>query len=191
MNLGSTVGTTLFPILMLLCEGHAGRIHPKAITLDQLIRESDCILLVKKAKPFTRIVKTELDSSGKLPPYESPRFAYKVVQIIKDAGGTKVAAGSRIEVAPAHDGTMLSVTRKYELEGIHKSPILEFYNKNGREIEKRDKHIVFLRRTDEGQGYAFAADHAVEGAEKKPMLDSLVNASAESPARVHSSDTPP
>jgi hypothetical protein len=179
MKLGSILKTALFSILMLVCEGHAGQIHPKSITLEQLIRRSECILVVRKAKPFARIVKTELDSSGKFPPYESPRYAYNAVKIIKDAGEAKVAVGSRIEVAPAHDGTMLLVTRKYELEGIHKSPILEFYNGKAREIEKRDKYIVFLRRNDEGDSYAFAADGAVEGVEAQARIDSLANAAAE------------
>jgi hypothetical protein len=178
-GIGGQMKTVLLAILVFVCEGHVGQIHPKAITLEQLIRRSECILVVKKAKPFTRIVKTELDSSGKFPPYESPRYAYKVVTSIKDAGETKAAVGSRIEVAPAHDGTMLLVARKYELEGIHKSPILEFYNEKGWEIGKRDKYIVFLRRNDEGKSYAFTADHAVEGLEKKPLLDSMLKASLE------------
>ena len=66
----------------------------------------------------------------------------------------------------------LHTERRYHLEGVHKSPILEFYNKNAAEIGKRDSFIVFLRRSEE-TGYAFTADDAVDGMESKPRIDSL------------------
>lgn len=169
----------MFAILVLVCEGHVGQIHPRAISLEQLIRKSECIFVVKKGKPYSRILEIELDDSKRFPPYQSPRFSYKVVKILKDETKSTPAIGSKIEVAPAHDGTMLHVSRRYHLEGVHKSPILEFYDGNGREIEKREKLIVFLRRNDEEGNYSFTADQAMEDVEKKPLVDSLLKTEAE------------
>lgn len=175
MNLGSILNAALFSILMLVCEGHVGQIHPKSITLEQLIRRSECILVVKKAKPFTRIVKTELDDTKRYPPHESPRFSYKVVEVLKDESDAKPAVGAKIEVVPAHDRMMLNLSRRYHLEGVHKSPILEFYNDGAARVEKREKFIIFLRRNGEERNYVFAAGDAVDDIGKKSVIDSALD----------------
>ena len=177
---GFTFKTILFAILVLVCEGHVGQIHPRAISLEQLIRESECIFVVKKGKPYSRIVEIELDDSKRFPPHHSPRYSYKVVEILKDETDAKPAIGSKIEAVPAHDRMMLNLNRRYHLEGVHKSPILEFYNDSATQIEKRERFIVFLSRKQEEGTYVFASGHAVETVGKKPLIDSAIKASADS-----------
>lgn len=175
IGLAQDVKKVLMAILILVCEGHVGQIHPRAISLEQLIRESECIFVVRKGKPYSRIVEIELDDSKRFPPHKSPRYAYKVLEILKDETDAKPIIGAKIEVLPAHDRMMLNLSRRYHLEGVHKSPILEFYNDSAAQIEKREKFIVFLRWNGEDRNHVFAAGKAVEAIELKSAIDSVLN----------------
>jgi hypothetical protein len=171
---------TTLAILLLICEAHVGQVHPKQITLQTLIDKSDCIFIVKKATPYSRVEEVPLDESGKHPPHQSPWYRYKIVEAIKDEPENRPAPGSEIEALGAHDATLLFLDRKYALEGVSKSPILDFYEPREEQIEKRDTFIVFLSWDDEEKRYAIAANGAFESKSLKQEIQYLVGKSGKS-----------
>jgi hypothetical protein len=161
-------------ILLLISEAYVGQVHPKQITLQTLVDKSDCIFVVKKAAPYSRVEEVPLDESGNHPPHQSPWYRYKIVEALKDGPETKPAPGAEIEARGAHDETLLYLDRKYALEGVSKSPILDFYESRGGEIEKKDIFIVFLSWDDEAKRYAIAANGAFEELAAKAEVKALI-----------------
>jgi hypothetical protein len=168
---------TALAILLLISKAYVGQVHPKQITLQALVDRSDCIFVVRKATPYSRTVAVELDDTKKFPPHQSPWYRYKIVDVVKDEPESKPATGSEIEARGAHDATLLYLDRKYALEGVSKSPILDFYESRGGQIEKRDTFIVFLSWNDEKKSYAIAANGAFEEMAAKPEIKSLIGKS--------------
>jgi hypothetical protein len=173
------IGTmkTALAILLLISKAYVGQVHPNQITLQALVDRSDCIFVVQKATPYSRTVAVELDDTKKFPPHQSPWYRYKILDVIKDEPESKPSAGSEIEARGAHDATLLYLDRKYALEGVSKSPILDFYESRGGQIEKRDTFIVFLSWNDDDKSYAIAADGAFEEMAAKAEVKSLMGKS--------------
>ncbi|MEO6097828.1 MAG: hypothetical protein ABIW76_20095 [Fibrobacteria bacterium] len=164
---------TTLAMLLLISEAFVGQVHPKQITLQALVDKSDCIFVVQKATPYSRVEDIPLDESGKYPPHQSPWYRYKIIEIIKDEPETKPAPGSEIEALGAHDASLLLVDRKHALEGDSKSPILDFYEPRTEQVEKRDTFIVFLTWNEEEKRYAIAADGAYETKDLKQEIKYL------------------
>jgi hypothetical protein len=165
---------TAVAILLFVSEAFVGQIHPKQITLQALVDKSDCIFVVKKATPYTRVEEVPLDESGKYPPHQTPWYRYQVIETLKEEPDAKAKPGSEIEARGAHDATMLYLDRKYALEGISKSPILDFYASRGGQIEKRETFIAFLTWDGEEKRFTLAADGAFEEMAAKPEVKALM-----------------
>ncbi|GEM_PF-5727971 len=169
---------TAILLLLFISEAFVSQVHPKQITLQALIEKSDCIFIVQKAKPYSRTVEIELDDSKKFPPHHSPRYSYKIIEALKEESPEKVDPGTIIEARGAHDAILLSLDRKYALEGVSKSPILDFYESRGGQIEKHETFIVFMKWDDEERSYNIAADGAFEEMAAKAEVKSLIGKSA-------------
>jgi hypothetical protein len=158
-------------VLLLVCEGYMGQVHNEDIDLGTLARQSDYIVLARKAKPFSRIVKMPLDSTGKHKPYESRRYAYNVLEVLKTESDDNAKAGARISVRPAHDAMFFNLEQRYALEGVMKSPILKTYKDGSRAKEELETVILFLRGRDDKDGaYQIEAFGAFEAPDAKARV---------------------
>ena len=170
----------LLLVLLLVSEGFMGQVHSVDLDLAALSHQANYIVIAKKAKPFSKIVKMPLDATKKHKPFQSHRYAYKVIEVLKTASDGNAKAGAKISVRPAHDATFFYLEQRYALEGVSKSPILETYQGGTREKEERDTVILFLNDKDkETATYQVSAFRAFESPEVKAAV--LEAASAPDP----------
>lgn len=168
-----TLGAFFLPIR----EGHVSQIHFRGVTLEQLVEQSQLVLVVKPAQPAQRKIEIAIgqDAQGR----EAPAFVrvlsrYQVEDALSFAG--KELVGKTIEVDGAHWQQSLSLHQSYYLKGVSKSPIFQRYegSRSLAEGEPKDTaFIVFLRR-DGGKGFAFAVDGASERLQNRATIEGLL-----------------
>ncbi len=158
-------------LLILLClifsgEGHANRIWYNDLSLRELIKSSPYILVVEKRDPFiTTKTKPIHWNILKYKPYKQKTYHYKINEVLYSQNGESLP--SNIDVLPANSQKKLYIYKKYELEGIGKSPIYERYNTSS-QFNKENKLIVFLYKPD--NNFEFYCEEAYESFSKRSKI---------------------
>lgn len=163
------ISLVLSLVLLLAKEGHMSS-GIQRISLLDLVGMSDAILLVKKDVPYEKVEKLPFSNPAH-GHFQAASHRYRVLKVIRDVEGT--VKGKKIQVFAAHVEDNFEQTRR-ELEGkpvamtIHPT-----YSPNGSDPEKDSRFIIFIRFNRSTKRFSFAANGALEGAERLEEIKSL------------------
>lgn len=130
------------------------------ISLTKLIESADYIFVVEKSDPFITTKNRSIHWNVlKYKPYQQTIYHFKVIETLYSQN--KDGLPRDIAVLPANSERDFFIYKKYELEGIRKSPIYERYV-TGCDFNKEDKLIVFLRRIGPENGFELYCEEAAE-----------------------------
>jgi hypothetical protein len=181
------------------------QVHFESVSLEDMVRRSDLIVVVQKLDPFAVLDSvsilpkgSEFEGRNEPPYYEPPyvgasseplldknyppfvwqSYRFRVVEVLFEAGGA-VKGGDTLLVAEAHAGRQLSLHRNYYLRGFRKSPICDRYETKlgplGDE-EGPQELILFVDRAQDG--YELAMFGAYEATDQKQQTMHLLEARA-------------
>ncbi len=149
------------------------------ISLEELIKRSTYILVVKKSEPESTVEKIRIhEDTAKYPPFEKTVHHFQVIEELfvtpKDIDGKYKPgelAGKNIDVMPSKIQDKLDLHKHFYLDGWRKSPIVKTYNSTANFNEKT--LVVFLNVRLE-----FAVENAYESLSKKKEILKIVNESS-------------
>lgn len=132
----------LTALLALVATGAATQVHYENVSFEDLVRQSQVIVVVRRAEPGTRDVKIPI--TGPAGPY--PDYGYQldrlvVVEVIKGSG---VKPGVTVELGPATAADDLHLHRSYYVEQIGKSPIYFSYESSLGWDKKPETWLEFM-----------------------------------------------
>jgi hypothetical protein len=152
-------------------EAHMSGVGYDEITLNDLILRSDLIVAVKTLEPSVIIEDVPI-GEGSYPPFKKCVFPFEVVDIIYenkentkewiDSGGhTAPLVGKRIEVLMAFYDDEIDLQKKYEIEGSHKTKLLQSYKVFDQKLNKEKNKIIFLvcNKKEKMLQFAVAGSH--------------------------------
>lgn len=151
----------------------ANQIHYEYMSLEELVRSSDLIVVAKKMTPYWSTRKIEVkcySSAKKSPPYTQIVYHMTIKEALFDKSGEKLA-GKNIRIQMPDDESQIELQRKYYCEGISKSPIYRAY-KRPAEVDDEDVQILFLKKED-GFFY-YTAERAQESMRKKEQIVEMI-----------------
>lgn len=175
------------------------QIHPEYIDLAQIVEMARVIVVATPTDPPHRIEAVSIlppgsqfegkndppyadgadydpegPQGGRLdrnyPPYSRYWRGYTVGEVLR---GDAALAGTTVEARSADDGMHLGGHSLYYIEGIGESPICETYEASGRP-GPTDPQILFLYALEDGSGYEFVAEGAIEVTAKRADVESLI-----------------
>ncbi len=151
----------------------AGQVHYQELSLDELVRTSDAILLVRVADPAWTNERVPVSESVDCGEYPLSWYHFHVKEVLK--GAAVDAPTGKIAVAGPHAAAMLDLSRLACLEGTRKSPIHGRYDTDASVKAGRDI-IVFLDRSD-AWGWQISASDAWEQAKREKKVRKAIRRS--------------
>jgi hypothetical protein len=118
------------------------------VSLEDVIRWSDLVLVVSKEDPDESVENVPIDDKGVHPPYKRRNFHFRVIEELHDKTGLNVQ-GTSIAVLAANDDAQLMMHRMYYEEGRSRSPIFSSYDSGVDLMERSGEFIVFLKENEE------------------------------------------
>lgn len=154
-------------------EAHTSE-YNETMSLEQLVRQSDAIVVVTPAAPATEkheepIVAAEKQSPA-FPPFVRVTHRYLVREVLKTSEPLKPKQTLLVEVADV--STRREVHRRYHLEGVRKIPIYRSYQPRGTPDGGTGASIVFLNRS--GGEWEFTASGALEPETMRAEITTLL-----------------
>ncbi|MBM9501106.1 hypothetical protein JWG44_12670 [Leptospira sp. 201903071] len=181
MNLSKKI--TFYWILLwspFLC---MSQIHYQQITLEELVRSSPYIFLVRAADPSFSVTKIKIHSKllkelgiqeklkKKVPDFERRIAHYEVQEVLKGSWDQKT-----ISVLPANFVNSLELHILYYGTGLSISPIYLSYNPPQEVNEENQDFIIFLRRSSRFETFEWNTVGSIESiGRKEEILDLIRN----------------
>ena len=153
-------------------EGHVSQVSLRNITLEDLVKKSDAILVVSKMNPDITVEKVPIDETRKYPPYERHRFHLNILETLLNKSTRKDLEGP-IGILGANDEDQYQLIKKYHLEQILESPVYSSYNSAVLYKNVSEPFIVFLITRPDGE-FEFAVQGAFESIKKKNAVLNLI-----------------
>jgi len=131
---------------------YGNKIYYEEADLKKMAEFSGLILVVKPKSPFINLEKKVIKASGKKKysghafEFKTNSYNFEVVKVLKNSGDSDLT-GKQIKIYPAFTLTKLELQKKYNFEGVAKSPIYESYKssiKSEKDLEKESIIIVFI-----------------------------------------------
>ncbi|TGL99948.1 hypothetical protein EHQ76_12825 [Leptospira barantonii] len=159
------------------------QIHYENITLEELIRSSSHIVLVRPSDPAYTIRKVKIDSKllkelgiqskpkNKIPDFERRIYQYQVLEVYKGNINEK-----EIKTLPADYESSLELHALYYGIGLSKSPIYMHYQSSISEDPEQTNQnfILFLNSTDKPGEYESSVSGGIESADKKEEILAII-----------------
>lgn len=159
------------------------QIHYEKITLEELIRNSSFIVLVRPANPAYTIRKVKIDAKllkelgvqtklkNKIPDFERRIYRYEILEVYKGNINEK-----EIQTLPANYENSLELHALYYGIGLSKSPIYPHYESSiSEETEQSNKNfILFLNSTGKTGEYESSVSGGAESENKKEEILELI-----------------
>jgi hypothetical protein len=154
----------VFLVFFLPKEGHLTQVGIQYVSLEDVIQRSDAVVEVAKADSFITQEEIKIHRNvKKYPPYIKSLYHYRVTgNLYKE--DTSLSIGKVIAVEDANFESDLRLHKLYYLEGIGKSPIHDRYRPGVDVYDvKKEKLILFLRKTEKNGLFKYTVDFAYEG----------------------------
>jgi len=147
------------------------------ITLDEVIKQSDVIAIVKSSRPASVVEEVLIHKDQqKFPSFKRYISLFEVVDIlykndnVASLENVILSNGIIIKVLPAAYNKELDLHRRYYLEGDTKTIGINKYKDYDNKFKKLKEWIVFLRYNAQEKMLEFTALDAVEALEKKNKI---------------------
>ncbi|MFZ5470041.1 MAG: hypothetical protein ACOZIN_11455 [Myxococcota bacterium] len=144
-----------------------GQLHPRDVSLKDLVQRSAAVLVVRPDEPERLIVEVDV---GRAPPYPRIRWRYLVEEVLHGRSDAP-ATGKALEVDEAHWRTSLNLHRRYVLEGLSRHVVVETYQPLHPPTAGAP-HLVFLSPGEDGWEYTVSG--AREGMDARKKVVSLL-----------------
>lgn len=169
---------TLLPSL----EAHTSQTFLEPVTLAEVVRGSDLVVVVEPATPPTRTITIDVTPAGQAPdpvrwpPFHRVKERFVVTEVLRDRlrpgvtmpeGSPPVQPGVVVEVDSANADSDLWLHKAYYVDGMGESPIYSSYRPVG--TSAVTARIVFLQR--QPAGLCFAVLGASEYVEHRALVD--------------------
>lgn len=153
-------------------EGFAGQIHPRYISLEDLVRRSDLIVIARPESPFITEKMIPLAKGRKrAPPFRLVTCHFQVIETLIHGWGPVPA---RIAVSAADWESDMEVAKQYYLKGISKHVVREYYeSKTAPQDPGKQPVILFLYYRSESA--EFVAQGGYESVEMKRTVVRLIS----------------
>jgi hypothetical protein len=161
--------TILFIVLLLKArEGIVSQIIPNSIPLDDVLRQSCCVVAAKKADAFTHTEKIPItprnpEAGKEYPPFIKTSYRFIVLEVLYS--GRSISPGQVIQVVSPSQKHLFVMHQTCYLGHPVPSVIVPGYQ-NSVELDKADKLILFLSAID-NSGFEFTAENAFESISKQ------------------------
>lgn len=145
--------------------GDMGKVHPRKIGLENVVRMSQAIFVVRPLDPLVTRTEIAVEGAatagphGEARPFVRAEWHFGVVEILLDRTRS-IEPAAAIVVYCAHVDRMRRIHEDYYVRGISRHWIREEYDPADPPAE-REERIVFLRSYDES-AFQFATDRAEE-----------------------------
>ncbi|MGJ4752491.1 hypothetical protein [Leptospira kmetyi] len=159
------------------------QIHYEKINLEELIRSSSHIVLVRPSDPAYSIRKIKIDAhllkelgiqtkpKNKIPDFERRIYQYQILEVYKGNINEK-----EIKTLPANYRSSLELHALYYGIGLSKSPIYPHYESSLKETDEQQNQnfILFLNTTDTPGEYEYSVSGGAESSDKKEEILGLI-----------------
>lgn len=148
---------------------HVGKLYPKPIALDELIRRSTEIVIVEPGDPPRTEERVPVKARGKkAPPYVRLVDRYRVKESLRG----RLAAGTAIEVIPAHDAGKERRHREQHAQGLLRHVVVDTYEPKAAP-QPDEPQIVFLTASD-GR-FAYPVEGAAEALAMRATIERIID----------------
>lgn len=154
-----------------------GQIDPVNVNLEDLVSQSETILVVSKADPYLSVKDIPITEKTGVHPYQRVTLHFDIHDVLFDASNKTFKAGNLIDVLGANEFTNYDIFKKLHLEGISKSPIYRYYESSEEDPAKEKFFIVFLKRYTDNNKVStlhFTVENAYESIKTKSHIHSLI-----------------
>lgn len=154
----SRVLPVLFLVLLFATEAHVSS-GMERIDLEELVRRSDAILLVKKATPYSRQESWPFPNP-EAPPFKATAYRYKVLSVLKGEVPEGKARSLQVFSESAEDNfaqTQRELEDRPAAMTLHAS-----YQPQSGDPEKEKRFIIFIRRNPATGRFSFTANGGME-----------------------------
>lgn len=174
LNRTMLIRIVLFTMFLFPNEGHVGQPNPMQISLAQLAKISNTILVGKLASPTPVIIKIPLTSSKnskeqkKYPEYSKAIYSYYVIEVLKNK--TKIEIKEKIDVLESNSEAKLNHYRQVVIHKQQESIMLPTYEPLGPfETNNVPVAVVLFLTYDAKQTppFSFTVEEAYESLARK------------------------
>ena len=180
-------------VILVPASVHAGMVHVRSASLQQIVDDADLIVLARPADPATRTEEIDITPEGQAPdPAKYPTYhrvvsRYRVLEVLAPRAETpgrhqplspeeaRTRMGRVIEVLPAHDRSNLDLHRRYYVDRISKSPSRRRYKPTQLTDGAGEPVILFLRAPDDDGRFSLVVGRAMEGAGAREEVTRLLS----------------
>ena len=161
------------------------QVYVENVTLEELIRISDCIIVAKKSNPFTIIERIGITPLGKTPnkitypDFTKVTYNFEVVKVMylqqddQDSMERSLAVGKILIVRPAAQDVAFEMHKQFYLDGLGKSWAERAYQTSAK-FNEEDVLILFLDH--QGQdNYSFSVSDAYETLDRENAIVAMLN----------------
>jgi hypothetical protein len=168
-------------MLTLISEiAHVSRVHVKAVTLEQLLKDSTHIVVAAPDSPSEATEEVAVVEGGKTyEPYRRHIDRYRVLESLR--GDLK--RGAAIEVVPANDASREHMHQLYVIEGTTKSYHDPRYEPRAASAEDRQRILFIRKHAQHAHRYSYVAGQSVEGLAMKQEIEQRLKPAAGTGAR--------
>ena len=149
-------------------------IHFEFIPLEDLIKLSDAILIVKKKEPYEQIEEIPLlkEQPDKYPHHKRVTYRFTILSILYAADA--IITDIDVIVHLANDDAYFELYRLYYVEGIDESPDLIGFDTD-LDLYSADEFIIFVNKIPDTTGeYKFTVENAFLLTEEKEKVEELL-----------------
>lgn len=170
---------TFLSAYIFFCSSAANQIHFRDITIEQLVRDSQIIVIAQKADPYITYERIQFQDK-KCPAFTKTMYHLKVLKVLYDQERGKLE-GKTITVLPADYDSNLYIHEIYYSKGISKSPIYQRF-KAISDIEKDKYTIVFLNKRQDSDYEFSVQDSYLPWSQKKNVIQLVKTIKLKSPS---------
>ena len=150
------------------------QIHHATCTLEDMIRQSDLIVVVNKTQPFRRIRNKRISLLPWKKPFPTIFHCYQVEEILfQKSTSNLIQPATHIAVRMAHFHQKLVVHKKYYNSGLRKSPIYSQYD-GEMDPADADRMIIFCRREATDGILQYVIENAFEAEGNRREIEKIV-----------------
>jgi hypothetical protein len=162
-------------------EAFVSQIHYHYVSLQDLVRRSPYIFVVKRAQPDSTIIKIPIHQDrDKHPDFTHVTFHYEIIQTLR--GPKELSPGQKIDVLPANSDEEFSLHKEYYLEQLSVSPIYDSY-RSGVDPNAAPALIIFVGLHDEKRFQLIATNACEDVGRKEEILKMMKGGDQENTAR--------
>ncbi|MEQ8810342.1 MAG: hypothetical protein RIE59_14825 [Imperialibacter sp.] len=165
----------LTPWLLLNAVKVMSQAHDDTVTTEELVSQSDLIVIVRRAEPFTSVVKKRTSLWLWKPPFEVIYHHYVIEKVLFRSSREEVpeVAAVNLKVRMADYSRKRTVHKLYYNKGIRKIPIYRHYE-GGIKPTEAALLIVFCQYKPEEKVFEYTVQGACESVEMEKTILSFL-----------------